>query len=162
MRLRDAPTTELSLEVEASPESIWEYVTDIELAARFSEEFQGAEWIDGPARPGATFRGRSRHPRIGEWETTSTIIACEPGRTFAWAVGDTSSPAAVWTFIIEQSEEASVLTYRMQLGPGPSGLRVAIERFPDREAEIIQRRIEEQLVQMQRVLDGIKALAEAG
>ena len=48
----------------------------------------------------------------------------------------------------------------MKLGPGPSGLTPAIERMPEREPEIIDRRIGEHRTNMQRVLDGIKDAVE--
>ena len=66
----------------------------------------------------------------------------------------------MWTFLLEPAGECVTLTYRMQLGPGPSGLSGAIERRPDREHDIIERRIEEQSAQMRAVLEGIKRLAE--
>lgn len=160
MRLIDTPTTELSVDIDASPEDIWPLITDIDLPSRFSDEYVGGEWIDGPARLMATFRGRSQHERVGEWETTSTVVVFEPNRAFGWAVGDVEYPAAVWTFMIEPHERGATLVYRMRLGPGPSGLSAAIARQPDRESDIIQRRIEEQQVQMRRVLEGIRDLAE--
>lgn len=160
MRLIDTPTTDLTVEISAAPDEIWPLITDIDLPGRFSDEYVGGEWIDGPARLGATFRGRSRHDRIGEWETTSTVVVFEPNRAFGWAVSSVEHPAAVWTFLIEPRQRGSSLTYRMQLGPGPSGLSAAIERRPDRENDIIQRRIDEQRVQMRKVVEGIKELAE--
>ncbi len=160
MRLIDAPTTDLTVEIYAAPEEIWPLITDIDLPSRFSDEYLGGEWIERPAGLGATFRGRSHHERIGEWETTSTVVVFEPNRAFGWAVSSVEQPAAVWTFLIEPRERGASLTYRMQLGPGPSGLSAAIERRPDREDDIIQRRIDEQRIQMRKVVEGIKELVE--
>ena len=61
------------------------------MPARFSTEFQGADWADGSSGPalGAAFVGRNKHPAAGEWQTTSTISGYEPERLFEWAVGGT-------------------------------------------------------------------------
>src|SRR5437588_13129895 len=94
LRYADGPGTEESVSIAAPPATVWALVTDINLPARFSTEFQGAEWsseANGPAL-GATFVGRNKHPAAGEWETTSTICGYEPERLFEWAVGDPDRP----------------------------------------------------------------------
>ena len=47
-----------------------------------------------------------------------------------------------------------------RLGPGPSGLSMAIESMPDKEQRIIARRLEEHRTNMTATLAGIKDLAE--
>ena len=164
MRYADGPGVSVEVEIDAPPARVWEFVSDIDLSARFSEEFQGAEWLDGatgPA-PGATFRGTKRHPAVGEWQTTSVLVACEPEVAFAWAVGDADNPAASWRFELARADGgATRVRYSCVLGPAPSGLSAAIERMPDKEERIIERRLDEHRANMQRVLDGIKQLAEA-
>jgi len=49
----------------------------------------------------------------------------------------------------------------MSMGPGPSGISVAIEAMPDKEPRILQRRILEHHVNMMRTVEGIKTIAEA-
>ena len=44
MRYSEGPTTEAKAVVHASGEVIWALITDIDLPARFSSEFQGADW----------------------------------------------------------------------------------------------------------------------
>lgn len=162
--MADGPSTQVEVRVAASPEALWPLVTDISLPARFSEEFQGAEWIEDAAGPevGARFRGRNQHSAIGEWETTSIVYVCEENRCFGWKVGDLEKPGASWRFDLEPSDAASTtLRQWVQLGPGPSGITVAIDRMPDREERIIERRLAEHARNMAATLEGIKALAEA-
>jgi uncharacterized protein YndB with AHSA1/START domain len=161
MRYADGPSVDVEVRIDAPPSRVWELVSDIDLPARFSEEFQGAEWLDG-ATPalGARFRGTNRHPAIGEWQTTSVLVAYEPERAFSWVVGDRDNPSASWRFELEPDGDGTKLRQRCVLGPGPSGLSYAIEQRPDKEERIIERRCEEHRANMQRVLDGIKALAE--
>ncbi|MDQ3945060.1 MAG: SRPBCC family protein, partial [Actinomycetota bacterium] len=80
MRFDDRPTVEVEVHVEAPPEQVWPVVSDIATPTRFSSELQETTWLDDAAgaTPGARFRGRNLHPGRGEWETTSTVVACEP------------------------------------------------------------------------------------
>ena len=138
---------------------MWELITDINISARFQDEFQEAEWIDDGPALGARFIGRNG---IGDrrWETTSTIVAYERDRLFRWVVNDVDNPVATWTFTIEPTDDGCTLMYDRVIGPGPSGLTAVIEKYPDREEEFIARRDEQHRHSMQAVIDGVKALAE--
>jgi hypothetical protein len=141
---------------------VWSLVTDIDLPARFSNEFQGAEWLDGtePAL-GARLVGRNSHAAVGEWETTCTVEWFEPHRTFGYAVNDPESPAAKWRFNLESVGQGTRLTMWAQMGPGGSGISYFIHKYPEREEEIIANRLVEWQSNMEATLAGIKALAEA-
>lgn len=159
-RFADGPTVEVSAVIAAPPARIWELVTDINLPARFQDEFKEAVWLeDADPGPGAAFRGRNRRGDR-DWETTSYVVAYEPERVFGWAVDDVDAPGATWTFRLVPIEGATRLVYHRKLGPGPSGLTRAIEKHPEREEEIIAARDEVHRANMQAVVDGIKDLAE--
>jgi uncharacterized protein YndB with AHSA1/START domain len=164
MRFADGPTMEVEVHVAAPPEQVWPVVADIDTLPRFSSELQEAVWLDDAvgAAPGARFRGRNLHPARGQWETTSTVVACEPGRVFAWAVGDPDHPSAVWRFELEPADGGTRLRQWAQMGPGPSGMTMVIEKMPDKEEAIIERRLEEWRLNMMATLEGIKGLAEGG
>lgn len=162
-RFADGPSVGVEVHVDASPGRVWRLVTDISLPARFSQEYQGGEWVEGshgPAR-GARFTGRNRHPRIGEWETTCVVVECDPERVFAWVVNDPEHPAASWRFELEPYAHGTRLRQSARLGPGPSGLTWAIERQPDQEERIVARRLDELRRNMLATLEGIKVIAEA-
>jgi uncharacterized protein YndB with AHSA1/START domain len=73
MKYADGPTVTVEVMIEAPVQTVWELVADINLPARFSNEFRGARWVDvGPAL-GARFVGRSGHKAMGDWETTSIV-----------------------------------------------------------------------------------------
>jgi hypothetical protein len=163
LRYADCPTVAVDVVIEAPPDAVWRFVSDIQLPARFSSEFDGAEWLDtaGPAA-GARFAGRNHHPAIGEWETVSTICEYEPGSVFGWAVGELDSPSARWRFTLVAEGEGTRLTQWMQMGPAPSGINLAIEAMPDKESKILHRRLGEHRRNMEANLAGIKQLAERG
>jgi uncharacterized protein YndB with AHSA1/START domain len=156
VRYSDSPSVEVDIHIEAGPDRVWPLITDINLPARFSTEFQGARWLDDStgAAEGARFAGRNMHQATGEWETTCTVTACEAGRLFAWAVGDPAFPSASWSFEVEPDGGGSRLRQRAQMGP-------AIEAMPDKEERIVARRLAEFETNMLATLEGIKALAEA-
>ncbi|MDQ3470119.1 MAG: SRPBCC family protein [Actinomycetota bacterium] len=162
LRFADHPTAETSIDIAAPPDTVFALVADISLPARFSRELVGAEWLDGATGPalGARFVGRNEHPRVGAWETTSTIVELEPDRRLAWAVGDTANPGTTWRFTLEPIEGGTRLTQWMQIGPGPSGINSVIAAMPDKESRIIHRRLAEHRASMEANLAGIKTLAE--
>jgi uncharacterized protein YndB with AHSA1/START domain len=161
VRYADGPTAEAEVVVDAPAERVWELVRDIELPARFSNELQGAEWLDEPG-PGARFVGRSHHPALGSWETTSWVTRYEPLRAFAWAVSDPDEPSSSWWFLLDPVEGGAGLRLRQggRMGPAPSGLSIAIQAMPDKEERIVARRLEEWRANLQATVEGIKALAE--
>lgn len=166
MKLSDAPTTEAEIEIAAPAGKVWEIVSDIQTPAQTSPEFSGAEWLDGANGPsvGARFVGRNEHPAIGSWETTSEVIAADAPREFAYAVsGGSQEPGAVWRYLIEPVDDGRVrLRQVAQIGPGRSGISLAIDRMPDKEERILQRRLQEHRSSIEANLAKIKELAQQG
>ena len=156
MRYADGPTVEVETLIDASPTVVWALVSDISTPVRFSDELQEVCWIHDDR-----FVGRSRHPAIGEWETTCTVVSREPEREFGWIVGDPDHPSAAWRFTLEPAERGTRLRQWMRMGPAPSGLNIAIEARPDKEERIVARRLAEHRANMQTTVEGIKYLAEA-
>ena len=171
MKLSDAPTTEVSVTIDAPVARVWELVTDLNVPAGTSPEFSGADWLDGATAPvvGARFVGHNAHAALGQWETTSTVTVVEPEREFRYAVGDVDEPMAVWTYRLEPEDDGDGggegdgrvrLTQVAQIGPGRSGLSFAIDRMPEKEERIVERRLLEHAASMRANLEHIKALAE--
>ncbi|MFJ6084632.1 SRPBCC family protein [Streptomyces sp. NPDC092369] len=163
-RYTDKPTVEVRTWIDAPPERVWALVSDVGLMPDLSDELQSVEWLDGAtgAVLGGRFLGRSRHEALGEWATTSYVIEYEPGRVFAWAVEDPEDPSAVWRFRLHAGDGGTELSEWVQMGPGRSGLSVAIARMPEKEEKIVFVRLREFERNMTATLERIKRLAEAG
>jgi uncharacterized protein YndB with AHSA1/START domain len=163
-RYSDMPTVEVQTWIDAPPERIWPLVADIELMPRLSEELQSVEWLDPGAPPavGSKFRGHNKHEALGEWSTVSHVVEYEPGQVFAWAVEDPEQPSATWRFTLRPDKGGTTLIEWMRLGPGRSGLSLAIDAMPDKEQKIVFIRLREFEQSMTRTLADIKALAEQG
>ena len=164
LRYADGPSTEASIDIAAPPERVWGLVSDLQLPARFSNEFQGADLLGGASAPaaGVRFVGRNHHPAIGSWETTSTITVYDEPRAFGYDVdGTDDAVSASWRFTIEPTDGGCRLTQWMRMGPGRSGINPAIDAMPDKESKILHRRLGEHRSNMEATLAGIKALAES-
>lgn len=164
MRFADRPEATREVSIGAPPEVVWALCTDLPRLGEWSPENEGGTWLDGAPGPavGVRFQGRNRHSAIGEWQTTSVVVTCDRPRRFVWAVGDDPGfAAATWTFDLEPDGSGTRLRQHASMGPGPSGTTAAIDRMPDKEERIIERRLQEWQRGMDAVLAGIKAEAEA-
>ena len=163
IRLADEPGASAEeIDIAAPTGRVWE-ISDRHRPAcpLLRRNFLGASWTDGGPALEAAFVGRNRHPAIGEWEVESYIDTFVPGRSFGWATVDRTNPGSRWRFDLTPDGKGARLRYSMSMGPGPSGISVAIESMPQKEPRILRRRILEHHVNMVRTIEGIRALAEA-
>ena len=158
----DCPTAAAEIFIGAPPERVWSLVSDIFLMPELSAELQGVAWLDGVTGPavGHRFTGRSAHAAMGEWETVSTVTEYDPPRRFAWAVGDPAHPSATWRFTVRPDGAGTILQQWYQMGPARSGLNIAIDAMPDKEAKIVFVRLREHETGMKHNLEVIKERAE--
>jgi uncharacterized protein YndB with AHSA1/START domain len=97
----------------APPERIWNLVSDITNTGRFSPETFEAEWLDGAAEPavGVRFRGHVRRNGRGPvYWTTCVIVDCEPGRAFAFTVGEGAKALNTWCYRFEPNGDGTDVT----------------------------------------------------
>jgi len=159
----DHPTVAVQARIEAPPERVWSLVSDIFLMPRLSSELREVEWLDevtGPA-VGHRFRGRNANQHLGQWETISVITECDTPRRFTWAVGEAGHPWATWRFTLTPAGTGTLLEQWAQLGPGRSGLSLAIDAMPDKEQKIVFVRLREWETGFKHNLTAIKEMAEA-
>lgn len=160
--LDDCPGTVVEIDIKARVEHVWERIIDINMPARFSEEFIGAEWQKPAvgAGKGAVFVGRNTHPMRGEWEVPCHVDVYREMSAFGWCTNNTSAPGARWRFELERFPDHTRLRFRVIIGPGPSGLTSIVESRPDLEPRIITNRLRELRTNMTKVLEGVKASLE--
>jgi Polyketide cyclase / dehydrase and lipid transport len=90
-----------SVEIAASPQDLYDLVTDIARTGEWSPICRACSWRDdvdaeGP-RVGDWFVGRNEADgRV--WETESQVVRAEPGREFAWLVGGEFTR---WGYLLE-------------------------------------------------------------
>ena len=156
--LADGPGTVVEVDIKAKAADVWALVSDPAISSRYSEESLGATWADGFDGPalGAQFVGRNKHDAIGEWDVPCFVHRFVDGKEFGWVTSDPNKPGAQWCFEVATIAGSVRLRYSLVLGPGPSGITAAIERMPDREADILRGRIREHRANMQLVVEGVK------
>ena len=116
----------LTVHMKATPDEVWDLVSDVTKIGRYSPETFEAEWIDGATGPavGAQFRGHVKRNGKGPiYWTTCTVRVSDPGREFAFGVGPATKPLNVWGYRIEASGDGCDVTESFALAP-TLGLRV--------------------------------------
>lgn len=104
----------------ATPEQIWQLVSDVTKIGRYSPETFEAEWLDGATEPavGARFRGHvKRNGKGPTYWTTCEVVTCEPGVEFAFAVGGADKPLNVWGYKLVPSGDGTDVTESFRLTP---------------------------------------------
>jgi uncharacterized protein YndB with AHSA1/START domain len=91
----------VTVHMAAPPERIWDLVSDVTRIGEFSPETIEGEWLGDATAPAAGVRFRGRVKRNGKGPTywsPAEITACEPGRTFEFAVPNAKSPINTWRY----------------------------------------------------------------
>jgi uncharacterized protein YndB with AHSA1/START domain len=113
----------VTVHMAAPPAAIWPLVTDVTAIGRFSPEtFEGA-WLDGAtgAAVGARFRGHVKRNGWGPvYWTTCEVVACEPGREFAFAVLTGGRPLNTWRYRLEPAGHGTDVTESFELTDTPA------------------------------------------
>jgi uncharacterized protein YndB with AHSA1/START domain len=100
------PPDEVSVRIIASPETVYDLVSDVTRMGEWSPECFRCRWYGTPkeAVAGARFVGFNRAGwRI--WATRNVVEQAEPGRVFAWR---TRSNGNVWSYRMEPTDEDEV------------------------------------------------------
>lgn len=107
----------------APADRVWDLVSDITRVGEFSPETFEAEWLGGASGPriGARFRGHVRRNGRGPaYWTACTVVACDPGREFAFAVGAPGGRTVnTWRYQLEPSAEGTNVTESFELADTP-------------------------------------------
>ncbi len=110
---QSATTGSASVRVDASPDVVYAYLTDLELLPGLSPENVRCEFLDGATELaiGVRFRGHNK-ARDYEWHADCEVTVLEPGRAFAYEVPPSFEHATTWSYAIESDGAGSVVTER--------------------------------------------------
>lgn len=145
-----------SLQIDASPERIYEIVSDITQMGRLSPECTGGRWLGAPKGPqvGARFIGWNKRGWF-RWFTTNKVVAADPGREFSF---ETRESGTRWRFQMEPAGTGTLVTERRE----PWRDRPAAARFT---ARIFLGGVDEHEEEMRdgllATLERLKAVAES-
>ncbi len=111
---------EVTRHIAASPEVVWNAVTDVTRMGEWSPECHTCEWKDDATGPavGAWFVGHNRNGEF-EWSTEAEIIECRPNEVFRFdgVFGDLHF--AKWAYLIEATDDGCIVTETWDEGRPP-------------------------------------------
>jgi len=97
--------TAVSRDIAAPAVQVWALVSDLPRMGEWSPENTGGHWVGEATGPavGAVFRGSNKNG-IWRWTTDCTVVECEPGRVFEFAVRSGPLAVASWRYEFEDVE----------------------------------------------------------
>ena len=135
---------------------LYDLVSDVTRMGEWSPVCRACWWDEGSGpEVGAWFTGRNEVPGR-TWETRSQVVAADPGREFAWVVGDFF---ARWGYRFTEVEAGTLLTESWEFLP--AGIALFGERYGPTAAEEVADRTRTAKQGIPVTLAAIKAAAEA-
>jgi len=157
--MAEAPrrTHQQTILVQATPEELYDLVSDIARTGEWSPICSACWWDDlsEAGQVGAWFTGHNELPER-TWETRSQVVAADRGREFAWIVGGSY---VRWGFTFDPDGAATKLTESWQFLPG--GIAMFQEKYGDRAPAEIDERTRQAYDGIPRTLSAIKQIAES-
>lgn len=97
--------TEVSRVIDASPEAVYDAISDVTRMGEWSEECYACEWHEGSSGPtvGATFDGHNRNG-TNEWTTQGKVVEAVPGEAFSFECSMHGVHYSNWGYRIEPAE----------------------------------------------------------
>jgi len=146
-----------SITVEASPEALYDLVSDVIRTGSWSPVCKSCWWDEDAeaGQVGAWFTGRNELPNR-TWETRSQVVVADRGREFAWVVG---GRFVRWSFSMDPTETGTELTESWEFLP--DGIAMFEQRFADEAEAQIADRTRQALEGIPQTLAAIKRIAES-
>ena len=143
-----------SVEIQASPEAVWEVVSDVSRMSEWSPECRKIFVLGTPKQGvGTKLLGINRRG-LAAWPTTSTVVRHEPGTAVAWK---TRESGATWTYEVAPTAGGTTLTGRRELPAYSAGTRLMAPLLGGAKGHD-----EELGAGIRTTLERIKATVEAG
>ena len=104
-----------TVRVEASPEAVFSYLTNLELLPGLSPENVRCEYLDEATElaVGVKFRGYNEAKAIDyKWHADCEVTVLEPNREFAYEVPPNFEHSTKWPYTVEPDGTGSIVTER--------------------------------------------------
>jgi uncharacterized protein YndB with AHSA1/START domain len=150
--MTDPSPISATVQINASPEEVWQIVSDLGRMPEFSPELRKA-FVIGKPGVGANIIGINRRKAV-VWPTTSKVVRWEPGRAVAWK---TRESGATWVYELQPTDTGTTVTGRRVLPKftlGTTLLGPAIGGAQGHDAELADG--------IRTTLERIRATAESG
>ncbi|NYD40004.1 SRPBCC family protein [Nocardioides panaciterrulae] len=152
---RIEPLLEESIEIAASPATVWALVSDVARMSSWSPQVVRTVVRGRPVQQGTRFYNLNRRGPLF-WPTQAMVVACEPHRRFAFRIKENWT---VWSFTLEPTAEGGTrLTERREAPKGISGVSRGLTRLALGGQQVFTAELREG---MRETLARIRAEAEA-
>ena len=147
-----------SIEINASPETIYAMVSDITRMGEWSPEATGGQWLnDGAGQVGDWFVGQNEGPGR-TWERECQVAAAIPGEDFTFVVGGIEKNCTWWSYELSPTENGTQVTENWWVVNRTPAMA---EAFTDKP-EVYENRVGPHTAQMlETTLANLKAAAES-
>lgn len=97
--------------IAASPEVVYELLSDLPRMGEWSNENTGGRWVKGASGPavGARFQGTNSNGKL-TWKTLATVTEADRGRRFAFKVDVGPLGVSAWSFDLTPDGDGCVVT----------------------------------------------------
>lgn len=120
--------------IAATPEAVFDRISDVTLLGRWSPECTGGEWLTDDRGAGARFVGHnSSHGRT--WATECEVLVADRPSEFSWHVVTNTEPrTSIWAFRIEADGAGARVTESFEMRATPRPFRAALDAVPAERA----------------------------
>lgn len=116
-----------SIDIAASPESVYELVSAVERYGEWSPEASGADWVDGGSgQVGDWFTGHNSTPER-DWSRECQVASAEPGQDFTFVVAGVEANCTWWSYEMEPIDGGTRLTENWWVVNKTPGLAAATQ-----------------------------------
>lgn len=133
---------EVSIDIAAPPEQVYELVSDITRMGDWSPECYRCSWTKGATGPavGAKFKAKNKGGRGPSWFNTPVVTAAEPGQEFAFNRSGLGIGSYTWRYVLEPTPTGTTLTESFDaerpLGKAMTWLTMKWTGSEDRDADL--------------------------
>jgi uncharacterized protein YndB with AHSA1/START domain len=102
---------EYSIQIDATPQQVYDAVSDLTRMGEYSPECRSVEWLDGAAGPlpGARFMGHNRGGPF-TWSRRGRVISAEPAREFSFVTEEGGREGTLWTYRLRPVGQGTQVT----------------------------------------------------
>jgi hypothetical protein len=127
-----------SIDIEASPDVVYDTVRQLERMGEWSPENRGGRWIEGDgSKVGDRFEGDNRRGEM-KWTFPVTVTAAERGVVFAFGAGQPEHPLTRWTYRMIPNATGTTVTETWELLAPEVYVESLGEDYPTQRAALIE------------------------
>jgi uncharacterized protein YndB with AHSA1/START domain len=133
---------EVSIEIAATPETVYALVSDITRMGDWSPECVRCTWTKGASGPevGARFKATNKGRRGPAWFNTPSVTVAEPGHEFAFNRNGPGIGSYTWRYLMEPTTTGTRVTESFDaerpLGPAMTWVTEKWTGSTDRDADL--------------------------